>query len=117
MCLLVGTISGDTKTVSLQVRVFYQSFHLLKLNVYFSVGLGVKVSSEGDYYVSVPRWKANVPSTLNKLVLDPTGNMLLQPFPSWQMNTPGADPLALHSVLGFEIDAQVKSSLLLIIPP
>eukprot|EP01102_Stenamoeba_stenopodia_P022935 TRINITY_DN9745_c0_g1_i1.p1 TRINITY_DN9745_c0_g1~~TRINITY_DN9745_c0_g1_i1.p1 ORF type:complete len:465 (-),score=78.77 TRINITY_DN9745_c0_g1_i1:52-1323(-) len=68
---------------------------------------GIKVSPiDHSIYVSVPRWKPNVPATLSKLVQGDTenGEYLLDPFPSWEMNTEG-DPEALQSVLGFEIDA------------
>lgn len=67
---------------------------------------GIKVSSEIEYFVSVPRWRANVPATLNRLASDGQGGIWLEPYPSWEMNTPGEHPLALHSVLGFEIDAR-----------
>lgn len=65
---------------------------------------GVKVNSQGKYFVSVPRWKPNVPATLNVLV-QMYGQTLLQPFPSWDQNAVG-DSMALQSVLGFEIDAE-----------
>ncbi|KAH3756811.1 hypothetical protein Pelo_11399 [Pelomyxa schiedti] len=63
---------------------------------------GVKVSSDGDVFVSVPRWNENVPATLSKVVMK-NGQPLLQPFPSWEMNEEG-NSTALQSVLGFEID-------------
>ncbi|GIQ87360.1 major royal jelly protein/protein yellow [Kipferlia bialata] len=54
---------------------------------------GVKVDHQdfGDtIYVSVPRWKPGVPSTLNTLVTDSvTGETVLRPFPSWEWNTIG----------------------------
>ena len=63
---------------------------------------GIKMNSKGEIFVSVPRWKSNVPATLNKIVKK-YGNTLLQPFPSWNQNKIG-DIDALQSVLGFEID-------------
>ena len=65
---------------------------------------GIKVNSKGLYFVSVPRWKPNVPATLNVLVQE-HGETLLQPFPSWDGNEVGQST-ALQSVLGFEIDAE-----------
>ena len=46
-----------------------------------------KVSKTGDIYVSVPRWKSGVPSSLNKLVRNPNGNgYVLSPWSTWQFN-------------------------------
>ena len=45
---------------------------------------GVKVY-KGTVYVTVPRWRTGVPSTLNKVVTDINGNPLLQPYPSLEM--------------------------------
>ena len=42
---------------------------------------GIKQYKE-DIYVTVPRWMPGVPSTLNKLVTTPNGDVLFQPFPS-----------------------------------
>lgn len=81
---------------------------------------------KSEMFVSLPRWKYNVPSTLAKLVpadsfhphtihvfnensslsvnvSSPAGSHWLQPFPSWDANRIG-NPFALQSVLGFEID-------------
>lgn len=66
---------------------------------------GVRVSPvNGDIYVSVPRWRAGVPATLARLVNAGNGMTLLQPYPSWAMNSVNVGG-ALQSVLGFEIDA------------
>ncbi len=35
----------------------------------------------GDAYVTIPRWKPGVPSTMNKVVLSSTGSPVLQPYP------------------------------------
>jgi len=68
---------------------------------------GVKMAEDGvTTFVSVPRWRANVPATLNKLVTYQYGDeqvTLLEPYPSWEMNEIG-NPDALQSVLGFEVD-------------
>eukprot|EP01105_Mastigella_eilhardi_P025454 TRINITY_DN6926_c0_g1_i2.p1 TRINITY_DN6926_c0_g1~~TRINITY_DN6926_c0_g1_i2.p1 ORF type:complete len:401 (+),score=119.00 TRINITY_DN6926_c0_g1_i2:116-1318(+) len=71
---------------------------------------GVKVSHSGTVYVSMPRWRGDVPATLAVVVPNATGsalNPLLRAFPSWDMNAVG-NPDALQSVLGFEIDAQER---------
>jgi sugar lactone lactonase YvrE len=63
---------------------------------------GFKVDSQGNYYLSVPRWAHGIPATVNKVVLV-DGKPLLQPYPSEAMNEIG-NPNALQSVLGWEID-------------
>lgn len=63
---------------------------------------GFKVDKQGNYYLSVPRWAAGIPATVNKIeVVD--GKPMLSAYPSWEMNRIG-DPTALQSVLGWEID-------------
>ncbi|OWF45421.1 protein yellow-like [Mizuhopecten yessoensis] len=53
-------------------------------------------------YVTVPRWRRGVPSTLNKVVVR-NGTSVLQPFPSWEMQKIG-DCRALQFVQSMEID-------------
>lgn len=61
-----------------------------------------KVDSQGNEYISVPRWHPGLPGTLNKVVYV-DGKAMLEPFPSREWNK-AHDPKALQSVLGFEID-------------
>lgn len=64
---------------------------------------GVKVQSELEMYVSMPRWKPHVPATFGKIFYDhATHTSRIIPYPSWEMNKVG-DPDALQSVLGFEV--------------
>ena len=63
---------------------------------------GFKVDSQGNYYLSVPRWSPGIPATVNKVVLV-EGKPVLEPYPSLEANKIG-DPHALQSVLGWEID-------------
>jgi len=63
---------------------------------------GFKNDKNGNYYLSVPRWEAGIPATVNKIeIVD--GKAMLTAYPSWEMNTAG-DMSALQSVLGWEID-------------
>ncbi|XP_060086134.1 protein yellow-like [Ylistrum balloti] len=62
---------------------------------------GMKVY-DGNVYVTVPRWRRGVPSTLNKIVAS-NGESILQAFPSWEMQKIG-DCRALQYVQSMEID-------------
>ncbi|KAL0483803.1 hypothetical protein AKO1_014036 [Acrasis kona] len=64
---------------------------------------GVKVDSNGDIYVSIPRVKSNVPVTLAKIA---NGTQILEAFPSWDVNDVLNTTLSLKSVRGFEIDGK-----------
>lgn len=65
---------------------------------------GIKFDAAGNCYVTVPRWRTGVPSTLNKIVLDSNGNPVLQPFPSWEMNALRNDnPSGLKYLQSMEI--------------
>ncbi|XP_064597810.1 protein yellow-like [Liolophura sinensis] len=62
---------------------------------------GVKVY-KGEVYVSVPRMREGVPSSLNKVVLK-KGKPVLQPFPDWKSQTIG-DCNSLQFVQSMEVD-------------
>ncbi|XP_060066963.1 protein yellow-like [Ylistrum balloti] len=65
---------------------------------------GVKVL-DGSVYVTVPRWKPGIPSTLNKVINNQvdTDEHILEPYPNWKMQTVG-DCDALQYVQSMEID-------------
>lgn len=64
---------------------------------------GINVGRNGDIYVTVPRWKNGVPGTLNKLESTDSGEYLLNPFPSWDMQREGVDG-DLQNVQSMTID-------------
>lgn len=66
---------------------------------------GIKVY-KNQVYVTVPRLKSGVPSTLNVVVKSTSGNTdeyVLRPYPSWEMQTLG-ECEALQGVQSMEID-------------
>ena len=42
---------------------------------------GFKMDSQGNYYLSVPRWSPGIPATVNRIVLV-DGKPILEPYPS-----------------------------------
>ncbi|XP_033763033.1 protein yellow-like [Pecten maximus] len=62
---------------------------------------GIK-TYKNNVYVTVPRWRRGIPSTLNRVVVR-NGTSVLQPFPSWEMQKIG-DCQALQYVHSMEID-------------
>ena len=62
---------------------------------------GINVGKNGVIYVTVPRWKSGVPSTLNIVQFESDGSATLAPFPSWDFNTN-----TLRNCQSMKIDAQ-----------
>jgi len=67
-----------------------------------AIPTGVKVDQQGIFYVSVPRLVAEIPATMNCIILKDR-KPLLDAFPSWEWNEAG-NSKALQSVMGYEID-------------
>jgi len=68
---------------------------------------GFKTDTDGNLYLSVPRWAPGIPATVNKIEVV-NGRALLAAYPNWAMNKMG-DPAALQSVLGWEIDERGRA--------
>ncbi|XP_067671579.1 protein yellow-like [Haliotis asinina] len=62
---------------------------------------GIKIYND-SVYVTVPRWRKGVPSTLN-VIVEKQGEAILKPFPSWAMQTEG-DCSAIQYSQSLEID-------------
>ncbi|XP_033762338.1 LOW QUALITY PROTEIN: protein yellow-like [Pecten maximus] len=63
---------------------------------------GIKIY-KNKTYINVPRWRLGVPSTLN-VVVEKNGKPLLQPYPSWEMQSLSGDCNTFKFVQSMEID-------------
>jgi sugar lactone lactonase YvrE len=107
---VLSTSSADKVTILHEwVSVNYTWQNPAQMSTYLANGgwvpgnnviTGLKFFNDAAY-VTVPRWRTGVPSTMNRVdVVD--GVPLLTPYPSWQFNDP-TDPAALHYTQSMEI--------------
>ncbi|XP_052775804.1 protein yellow-like [Mya arenaria] len=87
-------VQYDWPNTSEKARAIRNGEYIVENNII----TGIKVHMD-TIYVTVPRWRPGVPSTLN--VLGEDG--VLRPFPSWAMNTLG-DCGSLQYVQSMEVD-------------
>ena len=74
-----------------------------RYNPDFCVPFDVK-AVDGELFVTVPRLRGGVPSTVNHVLTRDDGSAVLSPYPSWELNTPGDDCVGIQNAFAIEID-------------
>ena len=90
-------VEYDWPTLAARERAIFSGDFIPENNVISGIKWHVD-----ELYVTVPRWRKGIPSTLNK-VIKVNGKSVLRPFPSWEMNELG-NCSALQFVHSLEID-------------
>lgn len=103
--LQTGQVEYELSVVDYEWRTPLQKQEELRDGGYIienNIITGIKVYKD-DVFVTVPRWRTGVPSTLNVLVPRTVQSPILRPFPSWEMNKVG-DCNAFQYVQSMEVD-------------
>ncbi|XP_060574161.1 protein yellow-like [Ruditapes philippinarum] len=94
----LATVDYEWKTEWEKQTLLFNGNYVVENNII----TGIKVHKD-DVFVTVPRWRQGVPSTLNVLVPRTGKSPVLRPFPSWEMNKIG-DCDAFQYVQSMEVD-------------